>query len=97
MKNSKKSKIMIVQDEGIKTKGKFWNIIGEILGIEPEKIADMGQEEIEEEIKKKTGKNVQWRKDMRVDCYPIITPEEFKEKMDKMIEKIKEENNENTK
>ncbi len=97
MKNSKKSKIMTVQDEGIKTKGKFWNIIGEILGIEPEKIADMGQEEIEEEIKKKTGKNVQWRKDMRVDCYPIITPEEFKEKMDKMIEKIKEENNENTK
>lgn len=97
MKNSKKSKIMTVQDEGIKTKGKFWNIIGEILGIEPEKIADMGQEEIEEEIKKKTEKNVQWRKDMRVDCYPIITPEEFKEKMDKMIEKIKEENNENTK
>lgn len=97
MKNSKKSKIMIVQDEGIKTKGKFWNIIGEILGIEPEEIADMGQEEIEEEIKKKTGKNVQWRKDMRVDCYPMITPEEFKEKMDKMIEKIKEENNENTK
>ena len=86
-----------MKNKEIKTKGKFWNIIGKILDIEPEKIADMEQEEIEEEIKKKTGKNVQWRKDVRVDCYPIITPEEFNEKMDKMIEKIKEQKNENTK